>query len=95
MAERTTWKVDLAGGIATQYVVLGRTPFEAASRGWRLDQDHQSHAERRSILVQVAGTFEDVENDIPQNAEDELRAQVTALTTRVTTLESRSSTSTR
>ena len=87
MAQRTTWTVQLSGGIDTQYVVLGRNPFEAVARGWRLDQLHQSHADRASILVQRSGAFDDVDDDIPQSAEDVLRAQVVALEARVAALE--------
>ena len=90
MAQRTIWQVQLSGGMDTRYVVLGRTPNEAVQRGWALDKDHQSHAERTSIHVSVAGSFMDVENDIPQTAEDQLRADLASVAARLEALEARS-----
>jgi hypothetical protein len=89
MATRKTWYVELSGGLATTYTVLGANPFEAASRGWKLDLAHQSHAERVSLLVQVGGAFEDVEDDIPVSSEDVLKAKVQALDTRLKAVEAK------
>jgi hypothetical protein len=87
MATRTVWTAQLSGGLETKYSVLGGNVFQAASRAWDLDKNHQSHGVRDSLLVQVSGKFEDNENDIPQSAEDLLRAQVQALAARVAALE--------
>jgi hypothetical protein len=89
MAERTIWSVQFTGGLDTTYSVLGGNPFQAAGRGWDLDKQHKDHAVRDTILVKVSGKFNDNENDIPTSAEDLLRAQVTALDTRLKAVEAK------
>ena len=90
MAQRTTWQVLLSGGLETRYSVLGNDPFEAAGRGWRLDLRHEDHAKRHSIHVQVEGHFDDVDTDIPETPEEELREKLAELEARVEAVESKS-----
>ena len=89
MAQRTTWQVSLSGGLDTRYVVLGVDPLEAAQRGWRLDRDHESHAQRRSIHVEVVGHFDDVDLDIPETPAEELREKLAELEARVEAVETK------
>ena len=88
--QRTTWKVEVAGGVTGHYVVLGQHPLEAAVRAWRLDQPHADHGERTSILVQVNGLFDDTEGDIPDAIENQLRTKVDAIEARLAAIEARS-----